>query len=89
MTLSVDEKSKIIKKFHKNENDTGSAEVQIALLTERIKELTEHMKDHKHDFLSKRGLLKLVAKRRIFLKYLHRTNPESYMAVKKQLGLKK
>ncbi|HMD54946.1 MAG TPA: 30S ribosomal protein S15 [Phycisphaerae bacterium] len=72
-----------------HEKDTGSAEVQIALLTERINELTEHFKTHKKDFSSRRGLLKMVGKRSSLLKYLTRTDPQRYQAIITRLGLRK
>ncbi len=86
----IDKKKKqqIIKKFATHENDTGSAEVQIALLTEEIKSLTEHLKTHKKDFSSRRGLLRKVAERRRLLKYLKKDNPESFDELAKKLKLK-
>lgn len=86
----IDKKKKqqIIKKFAVHENDTGSAEVQIALLTEEIKNLTEHLKTHKKDFSSRRGLLRKVSERRKLLKYLQRDNPESFAELVKKLKLK-
>ena len=70
MALTKAQKQELVKKYAKAEGDTGSAEVQIAILTEEIKELTEHLKEHKHDFHSRRGLLKKVGHRRSMLKYL-------------------
>lgn len=86
----IDKKKKqqIIKKFAVHENDTGSSEVQIALLTEEIKNLTEHLKAHKKDFSSRRGLLRKVAERRRLLRYLERENGESFDALVKTLKLK-
>jgi small subunit ribosomal protein S15 len=81
-------KAQIIKKFATHENDTGSAEVQIALLTEEIKNLTEHLKLHKKDFSSRRGLLRKVAERRKLLKYLERENTASFEELIKKLKLK-
>jgi small subunit ribosomal protein S15 len=81
-------KAQIIKKFATHENDTGSSEVQIALLTEEIKNLTEHLKTHKKDFSSRRGLLRKVSERRKLLKYLQRENPESFEELTKKLKLK-
>ena len=89
MALSKDEKAKIIKEFAKNENDTGSAEVQIAILTEEINNLTEHLKTHIHDFHSRRGLLKKVGQRRNMLQYLADRDIQSYREVIKKLGLRK
>lgn len=81
-------KAQIIKKFATHENDTGSSEVQIALLTEEIKNLTEHLKTHKKDFSSRRGLLRKVSERRKLLKYLQRENLESFEELTKKLKLK-
>ena len=88
--LMIDKKKKqqIIKKFATHENDTGSSEVQIALLTEEIKNLTEHLKLHKKDFSSRRGLLRKVAERRKLLRYLERENQESFDDLVKKLKLK-
>lgn len=81
-------KQQIIKKFAVHENDTGSSEVQIALLTEEIKNLTEHLKLHKKDFSSRRGLLRKVAERRKLLRYLEKENAESFDNLTKKLKLK-
>ncbi|MBQ3494384.1 MAG: 30S ribosomal protein S15 [Clostridia bacterium] len=81
-------KQEIIAKFAQSENDTGSAQVQIALLTERIKELTEHLKVNKKDNHSRRGLLKLVGKRKGFLAYLEQKDIEAYRALKKELEIR-
>mgnify|MGYP001562437343 CR=1 FL=1 len=89
MGLTKDQKTEIINKFGKNGEDTGSAEVQIAMLTQRIKELTEHFKIHKKDFHSRRGLLKLVGQRRRLLNYLKKNDVERYRTVIKALGLRK
>jgi len=89
MALSKEVKSEIVKKFAKNEKDTGSAEVQIAILTEEIKTLTEHLKEHKHDFHSRRGLLKKVGQRRSMLNYLLKTDVTRYRKIVKDLGLRK
>jgi small subunit ribosomal protein S15 len=89
MTLTKEEKKVHIGKFGKHENDTGSPEVQIAMLTQRINELTEHLRTHKHDHYSRRGLLKLVGRRRRFLNYLQRRNVEGYRALIKELGLRR
>ncbi len=88
MALDKEQKREIIKKFGANENDTGSPAVQIALLTARIKYLTEHFKEHPKDFHSRRGLLKLVGRRRKLLKYLRNYNFEEYKKVVTELGLK-
>ena len=86
----IDKKKKqqIIKKFAIHENDTGSSEVQIALLTEEIKNLTDHLKSHKKDFSSRRGLLRKVAERRRLLRYLERENAQSFDELVKKLKLK-
>ena len=89
MALTKDEKAKIVKKFARGTNDTGSAEVQIAILTEEIKNLTEHLKEHQHDFHSRRGLLKKVGKRRSLLNYLIKTDVTRYREIVKSLGLRK
>jgi len=86
----IDKKKKqqIIKKYAVHENDTGSSEVQIALLTEEIKNLTEHLKTHKKDYSSRRGLLRKVAERRKLLRYLEKENSESFENLVKKLKLK-
>jgi len=87
--LVPEEKAKIIKKYKLHETDTGSASVQIALLTEEIKRLVLHLKKHPKDFHSKRGLLKMVAKRRKFLKYLKEEDIKRYNSIVKKIGIKK
>ena len=89
MALTKDEKAKIIRQFAKSENDVGSAEVQIAILTHEINNLTEHLKEHKHDFHSKRGMLMKVGKRRKLLEYLKENDVVSYREVIKKLNLRK
>ena len=89
MALTKEEKQSIIKEFAKNEKDTGSAEVQIAILTKEINDLTEHLKVHIHDFHSRRGLLRKVGKRRNLLQYLAKKDIKSYREVIKKLGLRK
>ena len=89
MALTSEKKQQLIKEFAINEKDTGSAEVQIAILTEEINNLTEHFKEHKHDFHSKRGLLKKVGKRRNLLNYLKKNDVVRYREVVKKLGLRK
>ena len=89
MALSKEVKSQIVNKYAKSENDTGSAEVQIAILTEEINTLTEHLKEHKHDFHSRRGLLKKVGQRRSLLQYLIKTDVTRYREIVKSLGLRK
>ncbi len=89
MTLPPEQKEGIIKDFARHEGDTGSPEVQIAILTERIRQLTEHLKIHKHDQHSRRGLLKLVGQRRRHLRYVSRKDPETYRELLKRLGLRR
>ena len=89
MALTKEKKQEIIKEFAKSENDTGSAEVQIAILTHEINELTEHLKVHIHDYHSRRGLLKKVGQRRNMLQYLAKKDIQSYREVIKKLGLRK
>ena len=89
MALTKDVKTSIIKNFARDEKDTGSAEVQIAILTEEIRILTEHLKEHKHDFHSRRGLLKKVGQRRNMLNYLAKKDINRYREVTKKLGLRK
>lgn len=89
MALSKNVKEELVKKYARHEGDTGSAEVQIAILTEEIKNLTEHLKEHKHDNHSKRGLLKKVGQRRSLLNYLVKTDVTRYREVVKSLGLRK
>jgi small subunit ribosomal protein S15 len=89
MALSKEVKEQIVKKYAKSENDTGSAEVQIAILTEEIKVLTEHLKEHKHDFHSRRGLLKKGGQRRSLLNYLLNKDVLRYRDIVQSLGLRK
>ena len=89
MSLTKEEKQEIIKEHGRAETDTGSPEVQIAMLTQRINTLTEHLRTHKHDHYSRRGLLKLVGRRRRFLNYLQRTDLERYRALLRELGLRR
>lgn len=89
MPLSKEVKSEIIAKFQMHEGDTGSAEVQVALLTQRILDLTAHMKQHPKDFHTRRGLLKLVGQRRRFLNYIRKQDFERYRAVITALGLRR
>ncbi len=88
MALSKEKKREIIEKFKISENDTGSVEVQIALLTERINYLTEHLKIHRKDVHSRYGLQKLVSKRKKLLKYLKREKPEKYNEIIKKLNIR-
>ena len=89
MALATERKADIIRSHKGHETDTGSAEVQIALLTERINSLTEHLKTHRHDFHTQRGLLKLVGQRRRQLAYLNKTDVTRYRAILARLGLRK
>lgn len=89
MSINKEQVDSLAKKFGKNDKDTGAVEVQIALLTERIKSLTEHCKQFKKDCSGRRGLLILVGKRRRILKYMQRTNIEGYRLLIKELGLRK
>lgn len=89
MALIKERKAEIIKNFAKDEKDTGSVEVQVAILTEEIKTLTDHLKEHIHDFHSKRGLLMKVGKRRSLLDYLKKHDVVRYRELIKKLGLRK
>ena len=89
MTLTKEAKLEIIGRHGRSQEDTGSPQVQIALLTQRINELTEHLRAHPKDHYSRRGLLKLVGRRRRLLNYLQRTDLEGYRALIKELGLRR
>jgi small subunit ribosomal protein S15 len=89
MTVTAERKQELVTKFGKAERDTGSAEVQVALMTERINDLTQHLREHSKDHHSRRGLLMLVGRRRRLLNYLQRSNLESYRSLVKELGLRK
>ena len=89
MALSVTKKANIVGDYSRNDKDTGSPEVQVALLTERIRGLTEHFKEHKHDHHSRQGLLRMVNRRRKLLDYLNSENPERYRELITRLGLRK
>ncbi len=89
MPLPTEKKKQLMDSYHRHDGDTGSPEVQIALLTARINQLTEHLKAHKHDESSRRGLLVLVGQRRRHLLYLSRTNPNTYTALTEKLGLRR
>ena len=89
MALTKEVKESIVKKYARGEGDTGSPEVQIAILTEEIKTLTEHLKEHSHDFHSRRGLLKKVGQRRSLLNYLLKKDVTRYREIAKSLGLRK
>ncbi len=89
MSVTAERKQELVSKFGKAEGDTGSAEVQIALMTARINDLTEHLREHSKDHHSRRGLLKIVGRRRRLLQYLQRADLESYRALVKELGLRR
>jgi len=89
MPLRREEKQTIIESYARHDKDTGSPEVQIALLTTRINQLTEHLRVHKHDQHSRRGLLKLVGERRRHLKYISRKDPDAYRELLQRLGLRR
>ena len=89
MSLTKEKKQELIGKYGRGDGDTGSAEVQVALLTERINELTEHLRAHPKDHYSRRGLLKLVGRRRRLLQYLQKRNLEGYRALIQELGLRR
>jgi small subunit ribosomal protein S15 len=87
--LTSEDKQELTKRFGKNENDTGATEVQVAQLTQRINHLTEHLREHKHDHHSRRGLLMLVGQRRRFLNYLQKKDLEGYRSLIRELGLRR
>ena len=89
MSITQQEKAELIKKFGRGDNDTGSTEVQVAILTTRINNLTEHLKTHKKDFHSRRGLLVMVGQRRRLLDYLNSNSNERYADLIKSLGLRR
>ena len=89
MTLTAEDKREIVGRFGRDEADTGATEVQIALLTRRINDLTEHLRAHKHDHHSRRGLLMLVGRRRRFLNYLQKNDLEGYRSLIRELGLRR
>jgi len=89
MSLQVAQKAQVVKQYQRAGNDTGSPEVQVALLTERINGLTEHFKSHVKDFHSRRGLLKMVSQRRKLLDYLKRSDAGKYRSIIERLGLRK
>jgi small subunit ribosomal protein S15 len=88
-TFTPEEKQQIVQRFGRDESDTGATEVQIALLTSRINHLTEHLREHKHDHHSRRGLLMLVGRRRRFLNYLQKKDLEGYRSLIRELGLRR
>jgi len=89
MALTKERKTEIVSDFHVHETDTGSPDIQVAMLTARITELTEHLNEHKHDYSTRRGLIAMVSRRRKLLRYLYRTQPERYAAVISRLSLKR
>jgi small subunit ribosomal protein S15 len=89
MTLTLERKQELIEKFGDSPTDTGKTEVQVAMLTERINELTEHLRTHRKDHHSRRGLLMLVGRRRRFLNYLQRSDLERYRTIIRELGLRR
>ena len=89
MSLTKDKKQELVERFGRSDGDTGSTEVQVALLTERINELTEHLRSHRKDHHSRRGLLMLVGKRRRLLKYLQSSDIDRYRSLIQQLGLRR
>jgi small subunit ribosomal protein S15 len=89
MPLTKENKEKVIEEYHRHDKDTGSPEVQIALLTNRIEHLTEHLKEHKHDESSRRGLLKLVGRRRRLLSYLQKKDYRSFVEVTERLKIRR
>lgn len=89
MPINLANKEEVIKEYQQAEKDTGSAEVQIALLTEKIRQLTEHLKEHKKDFQGRRGLLMMVGRRKRLLQYLKNKNLEGYKTLIERLGIRK
>ena len=89
MSLDKNEKNKLMEEYARHKNDTGSPEVQVALLTTRINQLTDHLRNHKHDESSRRGLLKLVGQRRRLLRYMRRNDYNRYIALTDKLGLRR
>lgn len=89
MTMDTDTKSELIKEFARHESDTGSPEVQVAILSSRIAQLTDHLREHKHDESSRRGLLKLVGRRRRLLAYIRRKDYQRYQALTKRLNIRR
>ena len=89
MAMATQKKQELVKQFQQHDSDSGSPQVQVAILTARIKEMTEHLRIHKHDFASRRGLLLMVGRRGRLLKYLARIDREAYQALIKRLGLRK
>ena len=88
MSLENEEKQEVIREYRKHENDVGSSEVQVAILSKRISDITEHLKEHKKDFSSRRGLLAMVSRRRSLLTYLKKGDPKGYRTLVQSLGLR-
>jgi small subunit ribosomal protein S15 len=89
MSLTAEDKREVVARFGRDENDTGATQVQIALLTRRINDLNQHLREHKHDYHSQRGLLMLVGQRRRFLNYLRKKDLEGYRSLIRELGLRR
>jgi small subunit ribosomal protein S15 len=89
MRVTKEKKTEIIGEYHRHDSDTGSPEVQIAILSHRISQLTDHLKVHKHDQSSRRGLIKMVGKRRRHLAYLKRKDPSTYLSLTESLGIRR
>jgi small subunit ribosomal protein S15 len=89
MSITAEEKAELVQRFGKDTADTGTTQVQVALLTHRINHLTEHLRTHKHDHHSRRGLLMLVGRRRRFLNYLQKKDLEGYRSLIRELGLRR
>ena len=89
MSITQERKSELVKEFGKNDKDSGSAAVQVAILSERIRNLTEHLKSHKKDFGSRRGLLTMVGQRRSLLDYIKADNQDAYKSLIEKLGLRR
>jgi len=89
MSLEKEAKTNLISEYSRHDKDTGSPEVQVAILTERIQQLTDHLRTHKHDESSRRGLLKMVGRRRRLLRYLRSKDYQRFIAISKQLGIRK
>ena len=89
MTLTKEEKNQLIGEYHRHDSDTGSPEVQVAILSRRIQQLTEHLKEHKHDESSRRGLIMLVGRRRRHLAYLKSKDAEGYLSITDRLGIRR
>jgi small subunit ribosomal protein S15 len=87
--IKTEKKAAAIKSAQTHDNDTGGASAQVAVLTERIKELTEHLKTHKHDYMARRGLLQMVGKRRRLLRYIAKRDSQTYLALIKTLGIRR